>query len=127
MESNIKTYEDACAALQLDVNALPDVSMLPEKHRKGVTAFCKLVIITAALNQGWEPNWNDTDEYKYSTWHGIEASEEQPAGFGFSHSDYVTTLSHSHVGSRLSYRTRELALYSAKQFEAEWLDFKLLN
>lgn len=134
MESKIKTYEDASAVMNTDPNALPDVSMLPEKHQKAVIAFCKLIVITAAINkkqdpnnQEWEPDWNDINQYKYMTWHEVEASEEQPAGFGFSLSYYDFTLSTSYVGSRLYYRSSEAAIYSAEQFKAEWMDFKLMN
>jgi hypothetical protein len=81
----IKSFEDACSELKLDPIHVPDVSMLPEKHRCALIAHYKLIVIAEALNQGWQPNWNDHDEYKYYPWFEVEASKEKPSGFGFSY------------------------------------------
>jgi len=84
----IKSYEDACKKLQLDPNALPDVSMLPEEFRKAVINSYKLFIIYKAINNGWTPNWNDSSEWKYYPWFWVEASAALSSGFGFSYSTY---------------------------------------
>jgi hypothetical protein len=62
----IKSFEDACKHLRLNPNDLPVVDMLPEKDRKSIIAFYKLTIIIRALNEGWEPDWSNWDEWKYS-------------------------------------------------------------
>lgn len=127
MKSKIKTFEDACKHLGLDPVALPDVSKLPVKHQKAITANYKLTIIAEALNDGWQPNWNNWNEYKYYPWFEVEASEEQPAGSGFSRSSYVGSHSGTYVGSRLCYKSSELARYAASQFEDLYKDYLLIQ
>ena len=73
-------------------------------------AHLKIQIIAKALNEGWYPNWNDTNEYKYYPW--FKASP----GVGFSFSDYDFALTRSTVGSRLCFKSRDLAEYAGKQF-----------
>jgi hypothetical protein len=88
IEEKIKSFEDACAALNINPEALPEVSALPEKHRKALIAHYKLITITEALNEGWQPNWNDRSEYKYTPWFEVDANAANPSGFGFSNSAY---------------------------------------
>lgn len=71
----IKTFEDACAELgdkhpfviqykKLYDCFLNDTAM---NNSHDIIAFLKLRIITAALNEGWEPQFTD-DEYRYYPW-----------------------------------------------------------
>ena len=125
--NKIKTFEDACKALKLSPKALPDVSGLPEKHRNALIAHYKLVIIAEALNEGWQPNWNDSDEYKYYPWFEIKANKKKPAGFGFSYTHYDFWSTHTTVGSRLCFKSRELSDYAAKQFEKLYVEYFLIQ
>ncbi len=125
IKEKIKTFEDACKALQIS-EALPEVSALPEKHQKALIAHYKLITITEALNEGWQPNWNDLDEYKYQPWFEIDASTEKPSGFGFSSSTYVCWLSPTTCGSRLCFKSRELCLYAIEQFKQIYIDYYLM-
>lgn len=120
----VKTFEDACKALGIEP-ALPVVSMLPEKHQKAIIAHYKLVTICEALNEGWQPNWNNLDEYKYYPWPAIDASEAIPSGFGFSDSLYDDTNTRTDVGSRLCFKSRELALYALEQFKELYIEYFL--
>jgi hypothetical protein len=119
---SIRTFEDACRHLNVDPNALPDVSNLPEEVRKPIVAHYKLIIIFKAINNGWTPDWSDDDQYKYFPWFWVLSS-----GFGFSYSDYYCTDTAAGVGSRLCTDSREKAMYIAKQFEAEYRDFLLYS
>lgn len=113
----IKTFEDACKALSIDSTIpLVDASGMPEKHRKAIEAHAKLVVIAEALNDGWQPNWNDDYQYKYIPWFEVDASKENTAGSGFSVTAYDHSLTNSDVGSRLCFATRELAIYAGKTF-----------
>lgn len=123
----VKNYEDACQALGLNPLALPDVCALPEKDREYVISNYKLVIITRALNEGWEPNWNDDSEYKYFPWFEVDADDERPAGFGFSGTFYDSWITYSTVGSRLCFKSSELALYAGKQFEELYIKQQLIT
>lgn len=114
---NIKTFEDACKVLNLDPKTcLPDVSGIPADDQDAITAHCKLIIIAKALNGDWTPDWSDHSQGKFYPWFDVKADKNNKSGLGLSYGDYVYSVSASSVGSRLSYRTRELATYAGKQF-----------
>ena len=117
----IKTFEDACTAKGISAT-LPDVSAFPEKHRKAILAFFMLTIVVEALNDGWEPNWNDEYEYKYYPWFDMRSA----AGSGFSASLCGRVGTITTVGSRLCFKTREHAQHTAKHFEALYKDYLLM-
>ncbi len=123
----IKTYEDACKALNLSPAALPDVSMLPVKHQQAIIAHCKLVIIAEALNEGWQPNWSDTDQYKYWPWFDVEEDDKKPSGFGLSFYVCVDWITITAVGSRLCFKSRELAKYAGEQFSDLYEEYFLIQ
>lgn len=127
MDNKIKTFEDACTQLGIDAQALPDVSLLPTKHRNALLAHYKLVIIAEALNEGWQPNWNDWDEAKYFPYFEVEASEDKPSGFGFSDTDCAYWGASAVVCSRLCFRTAELAKYAGKQFVELYKEYFLFT
>lgn len=77
----VKSFEDACQVLGISTN-VPEVKGLPRKHQKAIIANYKLIIIAEALNEGWKPNWQDSDEYKYYPWFDMS----NPAGVGYSYS-----------------------------------------
>lgn len=88
----IKSFEDACKHLGLNPNDLPVVDMLPEKDRKSIIAFYKLTIIIRALNEGWEPDWSNWDEWKYYNWFYVEKGEDQrSSGFRYNDTNYTNT------------------------------------
>jgi len=118
----IKTFEDACRKENIDPEKLPDVSMLPEEFRKPVVAAYKLMIIFRAINNGWTPDWNNHNQWKYYPWFSVLSS-----GFGFSASYYGDACTDTGVGSRLCTDSSEKALYIARQFEAEYIDYFLYS
>jgi hypothetical protein len=50
-----------------------------------------------------------------------------PSGVGFSYVDCVRWLTSSDVGSRLCFKSSELAEYAGKTFESIYKDFLTLN
>ena len=123
----IKSFENACVKLNLDPEALPDVSMIPEEFQKAIINGYKLMIIYKAINDGWTPNWNDSSEWKYYPWFWVEASAALSSGFGFSVSHYYYAYTHTHVGSRLCTNSSEKALYIAKTFQQEYKEYFLIQ
>ncbi|HUR65492.1 MAG TPA: hypothetical protein VMZ03_04010 [Chitinophagaceae bacterium] len=122
----IKTFEAACAAKQFDpAKILPDVSAYPADHGKALTAAAKLFIVVDALNEGWKPDWNNDDEYKWWNWFDMEKSDDNPSGFRFSFAAYF--YSNSGVGSRLCFKSRQLAEWAAEHFIELYKDFFILN
>lgn len=112
----IKTFEDACKALGIKAT-LPVVKGLPEKHQEAIIANYKLVTIAEALNEGWKPNWNDSNEWKWNPWFDVNASAKKPSGSGLSFVDGGGWDTHAGVGSRLCFKSRELAEYAGKTFK----------
>jgi hypothetical protein len=107
--TDIKTFEDACKALNLNpVKVIPDVTGLPQKHQAAVIAHTMLIIIIEAANEGWVPDWNNEDERKYEPWFDMES--------GFSLNYVFASYASSVVGSRLCFRSREVGEYIVSQF-----------
>ena len=123
----IKTFEDACAALKIDANALPDFSMLPEKYRNALLAHYKLLIVIEAINEGWKPNWADTNERKYTPWFSVSEEDSKPSGFGLSFGGYDVWYSYTFVGSRLFYPDIERAKHVFENFKNLYEEYMLIS
>lgn len=121
----IKSFEDACKHLRLNPNDLPVVDMLPEKDRKSIIAFYKLTIIIRALNEGWEPDWSNWDEWKYYNWFYVEKGEDQRSS-GFRFSGTCCANARTFAGSRLCFKNIELAKYAAEQFKELYREYLLI-
>ena len=92
-----------------------------------IIAFAKLRIIAEALNEGWKPTFKD-GECRYYPWFYIYTKKEyeeldedekkacRVVGRSSNNSD-------AGYGSRLSFKTREIAEYFGKQFIDIWADF----
>lgn len=108
----VKTFEDACDIASEDPN--------DEKFKSGTPdeiAYKKLKVIARALNEGWTPDWSNSSEYKYYPW------LEYNSGFGFSRYGYVRSTTATSVGSRLCFKSSELAKYAGTQFQSIYNDF----
>lgn len=124
--TEIKTYEDACKALGIEPT-VPDFSMMPQKHQKALAAHSKLIIIAEAVNQGWTPNWSDTDEYKYELFPDIEEDSSKPSGFGLSFDVCDGWIAYTGVGSRLCFQSREKAKHTFETFKELFEDYLLIG
>jgi hypothetical protein len=114
----VKTFEDACAIVQPSDNVKTLLAYNGvDKTMLGAVALAKLSIIREALNEGWTPDWSNSNEYKYYPWFTFKA------GVGFSHSGYVSVFSRSAIGSRLCFKSSKLAMYAGTQFESIYNDF----
>lgn len=146
----IKTFEDACKAIGLaGPEALPELlqDKLADIVPSHIKAMLKLEIITLALNEGWQ-HIPDGKHLAYWPWFilytageiadmGKEGAEERAminatdvsevfAGLGYADSYYAWSLSFAYIGSRLAYKSRELARYSGKQFIELWKEYLLI-
>lgn len=118
----VKSFEDACQVLGISTN-VPEVKGLPRKHQKAIIANYKLIVIAEALNEGWKPNWQDSDEYKYYPWFDMS----NPAGVGCSYASNAASYTLASFGSRLCLKNRELAIYFGQTFTDLFNDSLLLN
>ena len=121
----VKSFDDGCKHPRLNPNDLPVVYMLPEKDRKSIIAFYKLTIIIRALNEGWEPDWSNWDEWKYYNRFYVEKGEDQrSSGFRYGTTDFASTR--MHTGSRLCFKNIELAKYATEQFKELYREYLLI-
>ena len=114
--TTIKTFEDACKALNVDATIL-NVENVPTKHQAALAAHYKLVIIAEALNGGWQPNWKNHSERKYMPWFDVISSDENGSGLGLSFDVVGYRGTYTFIGSRLCFVSEEVAEYAATQFK----------
>ena len=146
----IKTIDDAIKELgednilvkQLDNFCKRDTDESVQDYGD-ILAYLQLRIICAALNEGWTPQFTK-GEYRYYPWFELwtkkeieELDEEATArvvyrsgvsansdgGVSCSYADYDSSFTHAYFGSRLAFRTSELARYAGEQFLDIWADF----
>lgn len=116
----IKTFEDACQILGIDPATVIPALQGQSRDAMSIIAYCKLIIIIRALNEGWKPNWKDSSQWKYYPWFDM-------SGSGLSYDDYGHVISFSCVGSRLAYKSEELCEYAVEQFADLYKDFLLIE
>ena len=138
----VKTFEDAVRELgekhpfvniyDTVVNEYPDAG-------KDVVAYLQLRIIVAALNEGWEPKF-ERGEYRWAPWYRLytkaemenELDEEERrscrvvgrsdnnaranGGLAIANANGASSNSVTYHGSRLAFKSEELAEYAGKQF-----------
>jgi hypothetical protein len=104
----IKSFEDACKELGISQKVFNESI---EYDAPDEIAYKKMKLITIALNEGWQPNWDDSNERKWRPWFYLNSP-----GFRFDGSGCGDTFSRSAGGSRLCFKSEELCNYAAKQF-----------
>lgn len=147
----IKTFKDACNELGSNhplVLAYQNTNLRDEDvadKNKDIIAYLKLRIIVAALNEGWEPQFIP-GEYRWSpyfilyTKDEIEEMDEETrarvvyrsnnyanadGGVSYANAVYDSAYVSAFIGSRLAFKTDELAEYAGKQFIEIYADFML--
>ncbi|MBR4177076.1 MAG: hypothetical protein IKQ53_06725 [Bacteroidales bacterium] len=147
----IKTFEDArrelgdSNPLVFQYDELTHTNQEVEKMGSAtdIVAYLKLRIIVAALNEGWEPKFED-GEYRWAPWFVLwtnkemeEMSDEEKkekgilpcrvvgrssyyahsnGGLAYTYAYCACSYSNTGVGSRLAFKSKELAEYAGKQF-----------
>lgn len=98
---------------------------LPEKFRKQIIAFNKLLIVAEVKNEGWVPDWTNYNQNKYYPWFYYEKDEKRRAGVAARHSSFGFGFADSDVVSRLCFKDRETAIYVGNQFIDLYNDYLL--
>ena len=120
----VKTYEDACAVLGIDPHtSMPDTSDCLKEDRRAYIAFHKLVVITRALNEGWRPDWSNTDQPKWFNWWYTNGN----AGLASARSNAVPSYTNAYIGSRLCFKSEALADYAAETFKELYEDYLMFK
>lgn len=112
----VKTYEDACKVL--GVEPINEQNAKAQGFRSDEIARRKLETIAAALNEGWKPDWNNTDQYKYYPYFYIQenAKGKGSAGLSYASTTNAATNAYAAIGSRLCFYASRLARYASNQF-----------
>lgn len=145
----IKTFADACRELGSDhpfVKAYDGYVSHIHQHDMNdydLVSYLKLRIITAALNEGWEPQFTK-GERRWYFWYDLITKEQYDklsdkdksrvvgrggynayacGGLVFADAHYASSYSLSHYGSRLAFKSEKLAAYAGRQFAEIYADF----
>jgi hypothetical protein len=147
----VKTFEDACKELGEDhklvqqYRAAEGTSLMDSIN---VAAYLKLRIITAALNEGWEPQFTEDEDrwYPYLVlWFKGELDDKSdewkdernlqvPVVVGGAYngsnvgvsalpSAYDVSNSYPDFGSALVFRKSEIARFAGQQFTELWVNY----
>ena len=117
IKERIKTFDDV-----LDYHNLiaEDFFNQCSKLSKDEIVYRKIKLIAEALNEGWTPDWSNGEWDKWYPWFKMDDSSS--AGrFSFLASD--NRRSTSVVGSRLCFKSKDLADYAGTQFLDIYKDF----
>ena len=147
----VKTFEDACKELGEDHKLVQQFKAIKTAiaEDKEATAYFKLGIITAALNEGWKPDFTNDEEYRYYPWLCLWTNEELEqktdawkdernlqlwigcgrssyganCGLASADSNGAWSSASADFSARLAHKTEELAIYSGKQFTELWANY----
>jgi len=112
----IKTMQDVYSELGIDKTVFEKSFIFKED-----LDAAKVRLITKVFNEGWEPDWSNSNEYKYLPWF-----EPNNSG-GFSDSDFIDWHTGTFGGSRLCFKSKELALSIPLQFKTEYENYILIK
>lgn len=142
----VKNFKDAVDELGEDheaVKAYRSVEWYLRDMMSDIKAYLQLRIITAALNEGWEPQFVEGERGWYA-WYELISKEDYEAlseedkgrcvgrsshnasaygGLVYSSAYYASSSSYAHYSSRLAFKSASLAEYAAKQFIEIYADF----
>lgn len=143
----IKTFADACRELGSDhpfVKAYDGYLSHIHQHNMNdydLVSYLQLRIITAALNEGWEPQFIK-GERRWYFWYDLITKEQYdklsaedksrvvgrggsfaPYGLVYSGAVDASSYSSTSFGSRLAFKSEKLAAYAGRQFAEIYADF----
>ena len=150
IKERIKTFEDAVNAIGEDHPLVAQYKAInnafkEEDNNLHLFAYTRLTIIAEALNEGWRPEYTE-DEYRYYPWFGLYTQEEYDdmddddkercrfvgrsysyanadGGRVFANAGSGSAYSSTAIGSRLAFKSRDLAIYCGKQFIDIWINY----
>lgn len=78
----VKSFEDACKEKGIIPESILPYSSPANDMQEGLNAYAKMFLIAEVLNDGWEPDWNNSSEYKYYPWFDMRTSSGSRFSFG---------------------------------------------
>lgn len=150
IKERIKTFEDAVNAIGEDHPLVAQYKAITNAFKEDdnnlhLFAYTRIAIIAEALNEGWRPEYTE-NEYRYYPWFGLYTQEEYDemddddkeccrfvgrsgsgayAGGGLvcASAGSGSAVSVTDIGSRLAFKSRDLAIYCGKQFIDIWINY----
>ena len=77
--------------------------------------------MTRTLNEGWIPDYTNSNEEKWVIWFDLSS------GSGLSLCGIAYTSAYTSVGSRLVFRTKALAMHAVEHFLPEYADHIIIQ
>lgn len=108
----IKTLDDAYSETGRE---RVDFRFLPSDMRVLFENYYHALVIVEALNEGWSPDWGNSNQPKWYPWFAMRDS-----AFAFDCSGYGRSSAIAGSGSRLRLKSEDLSNYAAKQFPEIW-------
>ena len=143
----IKSFQDAIKELGSEHPLVVEFEMFQgcdcAPQSEDLLAYLKLRIITKALNEGWEPKFVK-GEYRWAPYFLLYTKEEIEkmnaetrarvvcrslsnanayGGVSYAYASYDSAVVYAYIGSRLAFKSEELAEYAGKQFTEIYADF----
>lgn len=150
IKERIKTFEDAVNAIGEDHPLVAQYKAITNAFKEDdnnlhLFAYTRIAIIAEALNEGWRPEYTE-NEYRYYPWFGLYTQEEYDemddddkeccrfvgrsdddanavGGLVYASAYSGSAYSSTYIGSRLAFKSRELAIYCGKQFIEIWINY----
>lgn len=108
MIDRVTTMDDVFEELEIDkkafYKALKDANLSDD-----TIAYEEIKLIADCFNEGWKPNWDNSSENKYYPWFKMDSPGFRFVGFDGWHSL-------SYVGSRLCFKSGEIATHVGENF-----------
>ena len=139
----IKTFDDAIRELGENHPLVKEWAVFGLNLSPDLKAYLRLRIITAVLNEGWEPQFTK-GERRWYFWYDLITKEQyyklsaedkrrvvgrggfsvgEVHGLVFSSAFHASSHSGTHYGSRLAFKSEKLAAYAGRQFAEIYADF----
>ena len=137
IKDRIKTFDDALKELGKDHPLVKEYNVINNnKTTYNTKLYSQLCVITAALNEGWRPKFVE-GEKRYFPYFRLYSSEEisrmskeeksrvvyrsygsanANGGVSYANANNDSANVDANVGSRLAFKTKELAEYAGRQF-----------
>ena len=143
--NRIKTFDDALEELGPNHSLVKEYEAICKADvTENTIVYSRLCVITAALNEGWRPRFVK-EEYRYFPYFYLYTNEEisrmseeekssvvfrsNSSAYAYGGVAYACAYNDSvyvaNVGSRLAFKTEELAEYAGKQFTKLYAEYLL--
>ena len=141
----VKTFDDALEELGPNHSLVKEYEAICKADvTENTIVYSRLCVITAAMNEGWRPRFVK-EEYRYFPYFYLYTNEEisrmseeekssvvfrsNSSAYAYGGVAYACAYNDSvyvaNVGSRLAFKTNELAEYAGKQFTKLYAEYLL--